>query len=38
MVVEAPLDRVAMESVSEEMSWDDIPMIRKNQGTARSAD
>lgn len=31
MVVEAPLDRVAVESVSEEMSWDDIPMIRKNQ-------
>ena len=31
LVVEGPLDRVAMESMSEEMGWDDIPMIKKNQ-------
>lgn len=31
LVVEGPLDRVAMESTSEEMSWDDIPIIKKNQ-------
>ena len=31
MVVQGPLDMVAMESMSEEMNWDDIPMIKENQ-------
>ena len=31
LVVEGPLDRVAMESMSEETGWDDTPMIKKNQ-------
>ena len=31
MVVQGPLDTAAMESMSEEMNWDDIPMIKENQ-------